>query len=447
MGNYFDTKTDKGTNKKKDNKQNYYEWKLPYHVTNLIINEVTSYSHVAQHDSDVVLCTHNEWNSIVNKAKGVIQRQLRQSSNILRSITETEAINSLDSETKDNKDTYNTFCNKLFHKTTPAKDNNETRIKSKYRCDQCFTRLEDNSNIFMCNEHRNILICSLCHGYRAETQIYHKILDKMGQLNKIDNTKKINTKMKKHYELLLKKICAEYPKYKINVIATQIGQTVTYDAKIKLNQILTNYNNHICDNIPTEVCELIALFIGKYDLIKIDNNKSLLNLFDIYWSLQCLRTTPIHAVVDQRYARFGHYNLVSTAFTINKIDMKISDFEAIQNDIMYKKFIAPNSKCINFEEFKNLSINAVLFDKNEDDDKLLLLGDILSVLCDDNMYYSFDGLVLKVVDYSYLAHPHYPGGPGQMCGNGYFIIFRIGDSQQNEHIYMIMSYCSQGIGM
>eukprot|EP01084_Bolivina_argentea_P194572 333857_1 len=389
------------------------------------VNKTIKFVHAAQEDSDRVYCTSNEWINMIDKERRRLQSiklnaHARQSNGVVsidnnfQNVTMKEAEQSF---TQQDKQTYDKTCGQKFIKSTANESNATvsprsliTSRSSRFgyiQCSSCYTGFmcpqQQDSVIFMCPQHMDYILCPLCLGYHSEMNIYAKIKKKH-----INNENQI---LQKQYEL------------EFNSSIERVQKNKIYN----LNKICQNYAGHISIEFEKNVYDIIIEYIGKRDMIKIIDSKLLLDLFDSCWNFQSIR--------EKKESKSGEYDMryiVDTflSFHLQKLDINVSEFEKIQNDAMYKKFVKHNTKEINWEEFKSEELVSALFKikkiKKEivNDNNCLLLGDILNVLC-QNEKYSFYGLVMAIETYSYAGHPYYPGGPPQISGRGESILFKI----------------------
>jgi len=521
---------------------------------------IIEYNHPEQEDTDIVKCCHNDWLNIINQERIRLQHLIDQNYGNNCTVSILEAQESILRHCPHlNVMALDRICNRPFIKCH-AKDSNVTPVNIFgliYKCSSCFSGFDEDYTIFMCPIHSHYILCSLCHGYHAEMQIY-KILK--NRIISMDPKCPRDLQCIKLTQLALK----------------QDLESLETSAIDNVNKICQSFiSNHSNDDSifdsgsDDEIVKIIIKFIDKRDIIKILPFPSLISLLNSCWNSQIIKTTP--KLNDKYYTAYPGYkcgfNAYSTTFRLHKLSMTPREFNKLQNKSMYKKYIKHNTVTVDWNGVKTsnwiwrffidrnkstsggssgssssasssgsvsnssvhssatatkskLNIGAIEFipqteqrrrrkesksksksskssstkksvskDQNhqngtkkqnntdttddssgssarldqsspeleakpgeqtndngkynnkteENNGKIserLFIGDILETLCSNDRY-KFDGIEMKLRDYSYATHQYSPGGKPKICGDGNCLIFRIGD---NMDYYVISQY-------
>jgi len=502
---------------------------------------IIEYHHPEQEDTDIVKCCHNDWLHIINQERVRLQHIMSQQYGNQCKVSMAEAQESILRHNPHlNISSLDKICNRPFIKCH-AKDSNVIPVNIFgliYKCSSCFSGFDEDYTIFMCPVHSHYILCSLCHGYHAEMQIYKILKNRMVSMDpkcQRDET------------------CLKLTQLALKQDLESLDTTMAME---NINKICMDqcYSECILDE---EITKIIIKFIPKRDLIRVLPFESLISLLNSCWNSQIVKTTP--SLSTKYYQQFPGYkcgfNAYSTTFRLHKLSMTLREFNRLKSKSMYEKYIKTNTVDVDWTGVKasnwiwrfyidrnkstsssssssssastsnesifsttssmkehkksKLNIGAIEFvpqteqrrrrkeskskqassksklsgkgvtktsetdssgssarldqspestpkrGKNKqkeqreikveeavhdgDPGKIserLFIGDILETLCNNDRY-KFDGIEMKLRDYSYATHQYNPGGKPKICGDGNCLIFRIGP---NEDFYVISQY-------
>ena len=500
---------------------------------------IIEYHHPEQEDTDIVKCCHNDYLHIINQERVRLQHIMSQQYGNQCKVSMAEAQESILRHNPHlNISSLDKICNRPFIKCH-AKDSNVIPVNIFgliYKCSSCFSGFDEDYTIFMCPVHSHYILCSLCHGYHAEMQIYKILKNRMISMDPKCQRDETCLKLT---QLALKQ----------DLESLDTTMAIENINKICMDQF---YGECILDE---EITEIIIKFIPKRDLIRVLSFESLISLLNSCWNSQIIKTTP--SVKGKYYQQFPGYkcgfNAYSTTFRLHKLSMTLREFNRLKSKSMYEKYIKTNTVDVDWTGVKasnwiwrfyidrnkassssssssastsnesifsttssmkdnmksKLNIGAIEFvpqteqrrrrkeskskqassksklsgkgvtktsetdssgssarldqsspestpkrdKKNKQRDIIkeverindgdpgkiserLFIGDILETLCNNDRY-KFDGIEMKLRDYSYATHQYNPGGKPKICGDGNCLIFRIG---HNEDFYVISQY-------
>eukprot|EP01083_Nonionella_stella_P126992 384616_1 len=298
--------------------------------------------HATQEDTDFVRCSYNNWDEMLNK-----ERRRLQNERLKKNATNKEAEEAFTAEDKQQN---NETCNQVFVKKTAAEStmktlNDDGRYRNyKYKCGQCCGGLVDDTYVWLCPQHTHHAICALCHGYRAQIQIYGQITGKLNDdreyarasgayINRDDIAALASRNKKRQKE-------QKQVKQSLNICFDKV-QTI---ASNTVNQIISHLNDK---RVTTrEICDLIVAFLGRKSIIRFAGNDELKALFDMSWKYEMKAFEPT--------IKRGNRWHASPRLRI--LNMKMNEYEEMQKGAMYEKYVKPNCKVIDFEASKQLNV-------------------------------------------------------------------------------------------
>ena len=320
-------------------------------------NTVT-YEHPEHADTDIVKCTYNEWLHILNQERHHLQQLIDQNPTYYQTVNGHHKVSIAEAQESIlrhyphlNIAALDKICNKPFVKCR-ASDSNVTPVNIMgliYKCSSCYSGFDENYTIFMCPIHSNYILCSLCHGYHAEMQIYKILKNRMISMD---------PKCFKDSELVrLTQLSLQQDLESIESSAIEhCNKICKYIYNINMN----NYNSTFItpqSNSDDEISQIIIRFIGIRDIIKILPLplSSLVSLFNSCWNSQIIQTTP--KLDDRYYSSYPGYkcgfNAYSTTFRLHKLSMTQKEFNKFQSKPMFKKYIKHNSIDVDWNGVKS----------------------------------------------------------------------------------------------
>ena len=308
-----------------------------------------------------------------------------------------------------NNISYANHCNLFFNITT-----------------ECYGRLKANDNCFMCPEHKHYVVCQLCFGYIIDMRCFGRITS-----NFISNRQNMNGDKAKD-------------KLTPKGYLPELYRSINESKIQKLDHIFSNLSCHM--RIVKEIEQLIFEFFGMNDdeSMRFADHGLLFKFMDGLWDKACAKPE----IGDDTHSFFLRDNTI-----FYKLDMSKKEFEEIKTDDMYKKYVLPNTKQITLNEFEELKyVERLLIESKDTDSKITKrcnrILNILRILDEDKSNdFEFDAMLMKLQNYSYDAHPYWPGGPPQGSGKGECVIFTIQKDTDDVIYFVVKNWQIQLIGM
>merc|ERR1712228_41884 len=266
--------------------------------------------------------------------------------------------------------------------------------------------------IFSCRKHKKRLLCSLCHEYRSEMQIYEKLTSKIKCI----------------------------PSYRSRISIQQLLEPswnkMEREAITNVNLLCSNWLNH--ESFADDICRIIILYLDT-DSMKFAKHYSLVDVFAKIWNLLCFDSQPStyrKKKVSKRDKGIA-YNEYSTKFRAHRLQMSENELCKLSKTKMWKKRMDPNTQRMQYAEFKSCYFGKPFFEKIDDkiSEICFLLGKIMYILSDHSDDFKAMHLILNEWSFNDFLGKR----PVYCKGKGKCIIFTV-DNSQDSDLYAVIQY-------